>query len=119
MEFGGKQLEMLTVTIPLPGENFRDLVREGGLYVEPSESFLDGISYRLKSAAGISNPLLLTMASAPIVAANAPNTTAAKALLLQPPCEYVGQFYPRGQRADLSCRSASHRATPAGSPSAM
>ena len=57
--FGGKQLDMLSVTIPLPGEHARDLVRDGGLYVEPSESFMDGIAYRLKSAADVSNPLLL------------------------------------------------------------
>jgi Bacterial pre-peptidase C-terminal domain len=98
VEFGGKQLEMLMVTIPLPGENVRDLVRDGGLYVEPSESFMDGISYRLKSAGGISNPSLLTTASAPIVVESGPNTTAARPRLLQPPCEFVGQFFPRGRR---------------------
>jgi hypothetical protein len=97
VELGGKQLEMLPVTIPLPGEPFHDLVREGGLHVEPSESFVDGISYRLKTTAGISNAALLTKASAPIVIESAP-TTAANARLLTPPCEYVGQFYPRGRR---------------------
>lgn len=98
---GGKQLEMLTRTIPLPVENAQDLIREGGLYVEPSESFMDGLSYRLKSDTGISNPLLLTYAIAPIVVESEP-TTASRPALLQPPCEYVGQFYPRGRRAWVS-----------------
>jgi hypothetical protein len=101
---GGKQLEMLPVTIPLPGGDFHDLVREGGLYVEPSESFVDGIGYRLKSGEGISNPLLLTLASAPVVVESAP-TTAASPALLQPPCEYVGQFYPRGRRGWVSFKA--------------
>jgi hypothetical protein len=96
--FGGKQLEALTVTIPLPGESVRDLVHEGGLYVEPSESFLDGISYRLKGAAGPSNPLLLTTATAPVIIEEEPHRLSSKVPLLKPPCEYVGQFYPRGRR---------------------
>jgi hypothetical protein len=97
VELGGKQLDRLTVTIPLSAENEHDLVRDGGLYVEPSESFLDGISYRLKSDAGLSNSLLLTKAGAPVVVESAATTTSRPALL-QPPCEYVGQFYPRGRR---------------------
>jgi len=98
VQVGGKPLEMLTVTIPLPGADSRDLVRDGGLFVEPSESFMDGISYRLNSAAGSSNPLLLTMAGAPIVIESEPNDSPTEAPTLQLPCEYVGQFYPRGDR---------------------
>jgi len=93
VEVDGKQLESLTVTIPLPADKARDLVRGGGLYVEPSESFMDGVAYRLKSAAGVSNPLFLSMATAPIV-----ESMPGKTPLLQPPCEYVGQFWPRGRR---------------------
>lgn len=98
VQLGGKQLEMLTTTIPLPSEKSRDLGREGGLYIESSESFVDGISYRLKDE---SNPLLVSYAGAPIVVESEP-TTASRPALLQPPCEYVGQFYPRGRRGWVS-----------------
>jgi hypothetical protein len=97
--FGGKHLEALTVTIPMPDESSRDLVREGGLHVEPSESFMDGFTYRLKTASGFSNPLLLTPASAPLVVEDRTSTTIP---LLKPPCEYVGQFYPRSRRPRVS-----------------
>jgi hypothetical protein len=102
MMFGGKQLEALSVTIPMPGQNARDLVREGGLYVEPSESFMDGISYRLKMPSGLSNPLLLTPAGAPILIEDEEDRASVKVPLLTPPCEYVGQFYPRGHRPRVS-----------------
>ena len=94
----GRTLETLQVTIPLPLERERDLVREGGRLVEPSESFLDGVTYRLKSPDGLSNPLLLNMAGAPVTLEEEPNNDPAKAPLLKLPCEYVGQFYPRGDR---------------------
>jgi hypothetical protein len=99
---GGKPLESLTVTIPLPGDRPRDLVRDGGLYVEPSESFMDGIAYRLKTGSVVSNPLLLTMSDTPIVIESDRNKAASEVPLLQPPCEYVGQFYPRGRRDRVS-----------------
>ncbi len=98
MEVAGKPLEMLQVAIPLPKERANDLVREGGLLIEPSESFLDGLTYRLKTDQGISNPLLLTMAGAPVIVEQEPNDDPQKAPLLKIPCEYLGQFYPRGDR---------------------
>lgn len=96
---GGKQLEALTVTIPLPGDKRRDLVRDGGLYVEPSESFMDGIAYRLKTTSGVSNPLLLTMSDTPVIESERDKNEVRP---VQPPCEYVGQFYPRGRRDRVS-----------------
>src|SRR5262249_43950074 len=96
----GKQLEQLNVTIPLPGDRPRDLVRNGGLHVEPSESFMDGIAYRLKTSSGTSNPLLLAMSSTPLVTEGVHKPD--EVPLLQPPCEVVGQFYPRGHRGRVS-----------------
>lgn len=98
VEVAGKTLERLQVQIPLPSERRNELVREGGLLVEPSESFLDGITYRLKTDHGVSNPLLLTSTSTPVVVEQEPNDDPLKAPLLKLPCEYVGQFYPRGDR---------------------
>lgn len=98
IEVGGKTLEQLTVNIPLPADRSRDLVRSGGLLVEPSESFLDGISFRLPSPRGFSNPLLLTTTSLPIVLEQEPNNRPAEAPVLSVPCEYVGQLFPTGDR---------------------
>ncbi len=56
----GKQLEMLTVNIPLPADKALDLV--WGSMVEPAESGIDAIEYRLSSPQGVSNPLLLSIA---------------------------------------------------------
>ena len=89
IEVGGRQLEQLTVTIPLPAEWAQDLVRDGGLLVEPSESFLDGVTFRLDSPQGMSNPLLLSVATAPIVVEQEPNDDPARAPLLNVPCEYL------------------------------
>ncbi len=58
----GKPLEMLTVAIPLPADKAQDLV--WGSMVEPAESGIDAIEYRLAGPQGISNPLLVSVAGA-------------------------------------------------------
>lgn len=99
VEVGGRPLDMLKVRIKLPAEQATELGRAGGLLVEPSESFVDGLSYRLPAADGtVSNPVLVTMASSPVVVEQEPNDDAGHAASLKLPCEYVGQFYPRGDR---------------------
>jgi hypothetical protein len=105
VEVGGKTLESLVVAIPLPAEKSHDLDGAGGMLVEPSESFLDGIVYRLQTPRGPSNPVLLTMTSSPIVLEQEPNNLPAQAPLLVPPCEYAGQFYPSGDRDWVSFRA--------------
>jgi hypothetical protein len=105
VQLGGKQLEMLQVAIPLPAADEHNLVRDGGLYVEPSESFMDGISYRLRSPTAASNPLLLSMTRTPILPEDMPAKPRAEARLVEPPCECVGQFYPRGRRERVSFRA--------------
>ncbi|MDB5387645.1 MAG: peptidase domain protein [Planctomycetaceae bacterium] len=96
MRIGGQVLDMLTVNIALPADKAQEIGK--GLLVESSESFMDGISYRMNSPQGFSNPVLLSMAGAPVVAEQEPNNNPAQAPLLKLPCEYVGQFYPRGDR---------------------
>jgi len=96
VSIGGKQLEKLAVTIGLPADKARDPAR--GMLIEPSESFIDGMAYRLDTPQGLSNPLVVGMAGAPVVVEEEPNDDPAKAPLLKLPCEYVGQFYPRGDR---------------------
>ena len=89
----GKPLESLSVQIPLPAdEGSRRL--ELGTIVEPDESGMDGIAYRLTTPEGLSNAIPLGFASAPLIVETEPNDEPAEAQAVTPPCEYVGQFYP-------------------------
>ncbi|MDR3639020.1 MAG: pre-peptidase C-terminal domain-containing protein [Isosphaeraceae bacterium] len=93
---GGKPLETLTVTIPLPADKAQHL--GGDRLIDPSEAFIDGIEYRLDSPQGLSNPLLVSMAGAPVVVEREPNNDPSQAMAVTPPCEVAGQFSPRGDR---------------------
>ena len=93
MTVRGKALEKLVVNITLPTENPARL--GGDLLIDPSEAFIDGIEYRFDSPQGLSNPLLISMAGAPVVVEQEPNNDPAKAMLLKLPCEVAGQLYPR------------------------
>jgi hypothetical protein len=96
------QLEQLSVEIELPGDSLSQQRLSTSLQVKPMEAMLDGVEYRLLSDEGISNPVLLTFATAPIVKEAEPNDNPSKAQKVSVPCEYVGQFYPRGDRDWLS-----------------
>jgi hypothetical protein len=98
----GKPLEQLSVEIELPGDSLSQQRLSTSLQVKPMEAMLDGVEYRLLSDEGISNPVLLTFATAPIVKEAEPNDNPSKAQKVSVPCEYVGQFYPRGDRDWLS-----------------
>jgi hypothetical protein len=89
----GKTLEKLNVNIALPTEIPARLGQD--LLVDSSEAFIDGIEYRLDSPQGLSNPLLISIAGAPVVIEQEPNNDPSKAQLIKLPCEVVGQFYPR------------------------
>lgn len=90
---GGKPLEQVTVEVAFPTE---DKVRRlnPGLLLRPSDVTVDGFEYRLKSPKGPSNPLLLGLATAPVIVEQEPNNSPAKAQRLTPPCEVSGQFFP-------------------------
>src|SRR5207244_2735933 len=53
---------------------------------------LEGFEYRLKTPQGISNPILLCVATAPVVAEQEPNNQLSEAQKLSLPCEVAGQF---------------------------
>ena len=90
---GGKTLEQLTVEVTFPTE---DKVRQlnPGLLLRPSGVPVDGFEYRLKSPKGPSNPLLLSLATAPVTLEQEPNNQPSQAQRITPPCEVTGQFYP-------------------------
>ena len=58
---------------------------------------MDGFEYRLNSPSGVSNPVLLSYATGPVVAQQYPNNKPELAQKISIPCEYVGQFYPPGE----------------------
>ncbi len=93
----GKPLELLEVSIPLPSDPAIQQIAAGSV-LEPVEAGIDGVEFQLASPAGPSNPVLVSLATAPVVAEQEPNDDSAHAQALQLPCECAGQFYPRGDR---------------------
>ncbi|HEX7377057.1 MAG TPA: PPC domain-containing protein, partial [Pirellulales bacterium] len=91
----GRPLEVVTTTIALPGGAEAERLPAGAL-VEPAGSGIDAIAYRHPSPQGLSNPVLISFATAPVVTEKEPNNAPEKAQKLSPPCECVGQFSPVG-----------------------
>ena len=97
MAMDGKPLEQLTVEVAFPtGGRARRL--DTGLRMRPADAGLEGFEYRLKSPKGVSNPVLLGFATAPVVLEQEPNSQPAQAQRISPPCEVAGQFYPGGEQ---------------------
>jgi hypothetical protein len=93
----GKPLESLVVHIPLPADQSVQNLDIGST-VEPDESGIDAIAYRLGTPQGLTNSALLGFATAPVVVEQEPNDEPAQAQAVSIPCEYVGQFYPQTDR---------------------
>jgi hypothetical protein len=84
----GRVLEKITVTVRAPDAAGR-LDYAG--HVGPASSGLDGFTFRVRNAAGFSNPYLLTLAQAPVVLENQPNDTPETAQTVPVPCEIAGR----------------------------
>ncbi|HVX09679.1 MAG TPA: hypothetical protein VHC22_00620 [Pirellulales bacterium] len=91
----GRPLEVVSAPIALPAVAEADRL-PAAMLIEPASSGIDALLYRHPSPQGPCNPVLLSFATAPVVAEQEPNNTPAKAQKLSPPCECVGQFYPIG-----------------------
>ncbi len=90
----GKKLEALVVDIALPeGDASRQL--DFANVIEPEESSIDGLTYRLPGPHGPSNGLLLGFATAPVVREQEPNDQPSQAQKLEPNCEVAGSFGPQ------------------------
>jgi len=92
----GKPLEQLAVEIELPGDSAARQRLITGLPLKPADAVLDGIEYRLSTSKGVSNPVLLSFATAPVVIEQEPNDKPERAQKISLPCEVAGQFYPAG-----------------------
>lgn len=93
----GKSLEQVTVEVTFPAED-RALRSSRGLVLHPADVAVDGFEYRLKSPKGPSNPLLLSLATAPVTLEQEPNSKPSQAQRITPPCEVSGQFYPANEQ---------------------
>ena len=88
----GKPLEKLDVEIDVPAAAQSQTADVSA----PASASVDGFSYRLPSPQGASNPVFISLASAPVIAEVEPNNKAAEAQKIAVPCEIAGQFFPAG-----------------------
>lgn len=96
--FDGKPLEQLSVEITVPA-NERTQRLNTGLLVRSGDASIDGFEYRLNTPRGVSNPVLIGFATAPVVIELEPtNNKAVTAQKLVLPCEVAGQFHPANEQ---------------------
>lgn len=89
----GRPLDMLKVRIPIPGDIADKL--QFTTRLDPHQGGLDGVEYRVTSGNMTSNPVLVTVATAPVVLDTGDNNQPATPQKLTLPCEVMGQFYPQ------------------------
>ncbi len=94
----GRVLEKITVTVEAPADAVAGQRLAYTGHVTPAASGLDGFELRLRNGAGVSNPMLLTYAHAPVVLENPANDTPENAQRLTLPCEVAGRFEKRNDR---------------------
>ena len=88
----GQPLEKLTVNVAAPGDPLaRNQLKFSG-QITPLLATLDGFEYRLSGPTGVSNPMLLTYAQAPVILENDDNDTVQKAQAVPLPCEIAGRI---------------------------
>lgn len=92
----GKPLEQLEVEIELPREPTAQ--KQSSSPQQLADAVLDTFEYRLSTPQGVSNPVLLGFATGLVVPERQPNDQPAQAQSISPPCEFVGQLYPAGDR---------------------
>jgi hypothetical protein len=68
-----------------------------GLIV-PTSSALDGFEFTMKNPAGVSNPVLINYARAPVAVDDDANDTLEKPQTVQAPCEIAGRIDKKGDR---------------------
>jgi hypothetical protein len=85
---GDRVLEKIRVSITAPKERGQRLMYSG--LVTPKMAGLDGFEYRLRNASGSSNPFLIGLTRAAVVADNGNNDTPETAQEVPLPCEIAG-----------------------------
>lgn len=91
----GRVLEKLVVDVTPPNDPLQ-LAFSGR--VDPTAAGLDGFEYRIRNAVGVSNPVLLTLAQAPVAIDNENNDTAETAQDVPFPVEIAGRVEKKRDR---------------------
>lgn len=86
-------LEFVKTRIPIPSD-MENQIRFHSV-LGPHQAGLDGMEYRIGQGDAISNPLLLSIASAPVVYEQDDNDHPESPQPLTLPCEVAGQFFPQ------------------------
>lgn len=89
---GGTVLEKAVVSVNVPNDPVAQQRLAYNGYLSPITCGLDGMEYRVKNAAGSSNPFLLTFARSPVVLDAGKNLTRETAQALNTPCEIAGRL---------------------------
>ncbi|MFO1497523.1 MAG: hypothetical protein U1G07_03840 [Verrucomicrobiota bacterium] len=92
----GSQLTRLDVEIDLPHAAVSGLTP--GAIARASGSLLESFPYRFQGSNGVSNPVLIGLASNPVLREIEPNDSPDESQKLDPPCEVDGSFHPSGDR---------------------
>jgi hypothetical protein len=88
----GRMLEKVTVSVAAPAEpQARQRLASSG-YLPPALSGLSGFEYRIRNAVGVSNPFLITYATAPVVLENDANDKPETPQKVNAPCEIAGRI---------------------------
>ena len=96
MSLDGSPLQRLQVDIELPGDTAaRQRLQPAGA-MQPFEATYDAFPWRWNGPQGASNAIAIGYASAPLVVEQEPNDDPAQPQRVSVPCEFAGQFYPRG-----------------------
>ena len=101
MSVADNAVQEVTVDVAM-GEPSSQPEFDAGLMETPATSALARKLFRLETPQGQANPVAIGYATAPIAVEKEPNSQATEAQKVDIPCEFVGQFYPRGDRDMIS-----------------
>jgi hypothetical protein len=93
----GKPLEQLAIQLDISADSISLQKLATSTLINPADSALDGFEYRLAGPDGVSNPLLITYATGPVIT-EAPAISPTQPQAISAPCEVAGQFFPRGDQ---------------------
>lgn len=94
----GAALEQVEVDINIPGDANVTRQLQVASLMHPHQGPIDAMTYQLTGPQGASNTVHIGFASAPVVVETEGNDDPAKGQQVSIPCEYSGQFFPRGDR---------------------
>lgn len=92
------EMQQVAVDVAMPADDASRQTLDLAATMPPRSAGVDGGVVRIDSPAGSCGAMQVAYATAPVVIETEPNDEPAKAQSIQTPCEYVGRFFPRGDR---------------------